>query len=146
MKNFLISTVFVCFYAYIISLFPGYSGLIQFPGVIVRCYIIILFVREGIPAKFLSFATSPTEWFFVELNLRKKKWLVCCSYNPDNSNIQTHLASLSTNFDIYSSQYDHFIALGDFNVEIDNKYMKDFCSSFNFKTLIRVPACYKKPR
>ena len=36
---------------------------------------IMLFVREGIPAKFLSFATSPTEGFFVELNLRKKNGL-----------------------------------------------------------------------
>ena len=35
---------------------------------------IMLFVREDIPSKLLSVENSPIEAFFVEINLRKKKW------------------------------------------------------------------------
>ena len=48
------------------------------------------FIIEG-------FENSPTEAFFVEINLRKKKWLLSCSYNPINENIENHLETLSNN-------------------------------------------------
>ena len=40
---------------------------------------ILVFVREDIPVKFLSSEEKPIAAFFFELNLDKKKWLVCCS-------------------------------------------------------------------
>ena len=43
---------------------------------------ILVFVREDIPLKFLSSEEKPIEAFFRELDLHKKKWLACCSYNP----------------------------------------------------------------
>ena len=52
---------------------------------------ILLYVREDIPVKLLSVEPLPTECFFVEINLRKRKWLVCCSYNPHKDNISNHL-------------------------------------------------------
>ena len=70
---------------------------------------ILLFIRKDIPTKVLSFETSPIEGFFIEINLDKKKWLLCCSYNPNSNNIKNHLSALSVSFDIYSSQYEHFI-------------------------------------
>ena len=42
---------------------------------------IILHVREDIPSKLLGVEMSPTKGFYVEINLRKKKWLLCCCYN-----------------------------------------------------------------
>ena len=49
---------------------------------------ILLFIKEDIPTKVLSFETSLEERFFIEINLYKKKWLLCCSYNPDSNNIK----------------------------------------------------------
>ena len=46
----------------------------------------LFFVREDIPSKLLSVENSPTEAFFVEINLRKKKWLLSCAYNPNREN------------------------------------------------------------
>ena len=69
---------------------------------------ILLFIREDILTKVLSFETSPIEGFFIEIKLYKKKWLLCCSYNPDSNNIKNHLSALSVSLDIYSSQYEHF--------------------------------------
>ena len=43
---------------------------------------ILFYAREDIPVKLLSVENLPTECFFIEINLRKRKWLVCCLYNP----------------------------------------------------------------
>ena len=43
---------------------------------------IMLFVRNDIPSKMISIEKLPTESFLIELNLRKKRWLINCSYNP----------------------------------------------------------------
>ena len=44
---------------------------------------IILYIREDIPARLLKTSLPKDfEGFFVELNLRKKKILMGCSYNP----------------------------------------------------------------
>ena len=75
---------------------------------------ILLFIREDIPTKVLSFETSPIEGFFIEINLYKKKWLLCSSYNPNSNNIKNHLSALSVSLDIYTSQYEHFVVMGDF--------------------------------
>ena len=52
---------------------------------------LMLFVREDIPCKFLSLENKPMEGFYVEINLLKAKWLLCCSYDPSKSNIDLHL-------------------------------------------------------
>ena len=35
--------------------------------------------------------------------------------------------------------------MGDFNVEVENRDMEEFCKNYNLKILIRVPTCYKNP-
>ena len=51
---------------------------------------------------------------FVEINIRKKKWLISCSYNPHKSEISKHLKALGMNIDSYSSKYENYILLGRF--------------------------------
>ena len=44
---------------------------------------ILLFARESILCKMIKTdCNADFERIFVEINLRKKKWLLCCSYNP----------------------------------------------------------------
>ena len=88
---------------------------------------------------------SPTEGFYLEINLRKKKWLLCCSYNPNKNNIQFHLENLTKSLAVYSSNYENLIILGDFNVSIDNSYMAGFCDTYDLRSLITEPTCYKSP-
>ena len=90
---------------------------------------IMLPSREGIPIKLLSSYIAPIESFYVEINLRRKKWLLNCSYNPDKSNTSMHLLALRENLDLYSTKYQNFVILGDFNVEVDNNDMKNFCKT-----------------
>ena len=87
---------------------------------------ILVFVREDIPVKFSE--EKPTEDFFFELNFHKKKWLECCCYNPNKSNISRHLDTLRKSLDLYSAHYENTILIGDFNV-IDDPHMESFCES-----------------
>ena len=85
---------------------------------------ILFYVREDIPVKPL-----PAECLFVEINLRKRKWLVCCSYNPHKDNINNHLQLIRKKLDLYSWNYESIILVGDFNSEINDKCMHDFCEA-----------------
>ena len=73
--------------------------------------IIMLFIRNDIPAKVVSTYDRPTENFYVEFNFQKKKWLLNCSYNPKHSSIKSHLDSLSKSIDSLSSKYNNFVLL-----------------------------------
>ena len=85
------------------------------------------------------------ENLLVEINLRSKEWLISGSYNPHLNSIQNHLVQLSKKFDFYPSKYENFIVLGDFNAEMTNTHMEEFCSAYNFKILIKDPTCFKNP-
>ena len=52
---------------------------------------IMPFVRKDSPCKLLSVENHSMEGFYVEINLRKTKWLLCCSYNPNRSKIVTKI-------------------------------------------------------
>ena len=106
---------------------------------------IMLFIREDIPATLKSIENPPIEAFFVELTIKKKKWLLSCNYNNHNRNLENHLSALAKSLDSYVPKYDHFLILGDFNSKVTDKLMKEFCENYNLKSLINVPTCYKNP-
>ena len=85
------------------------------------------------------------EIYYVEINLQKKKWLLCCSYDPNKNTIKSHIEILHKGLALYSSKYENFIVLGDFNVDKDNSYMTVFCDTYDLKCLIKEPTCYKNP-
>ena len=91
----------------------------------------------------MSFGTLPIEGFYVKINLHSKKRLLSCSYDREKNNIKNHLQALSTSLDIYSLQFDHLIILGNFDVEIENSEMKEFCLNYNLKSLIHTPTFSK---
>ena len=68
---------------------------------------------------------------------------MCCSYNPNKSNISRHLDTLRKSFDLYSAHNENTILIGDFNVRIDDPHMKSFCESYRSKSLIKDPSCFK---
>ena len=53
---------------------------------------IMLYIREDISSRLIEKKLrNNSECFFVEIILRKKKWLLCCSYNPHKNSISTHI-------------------------------------------------------
>ena len=104
---------------------------------------IMLFIRSDIPAKVISTDKNPFESFYVELNFRKKKWLLNCSYNPNNNNIESRLNCLSRSIDSLSSKYGNLILLDDFNSYMDDSPMIGFCETYNLRNLVKHPTCFK---
>ena len=58
---------------------------------------ILVSIREDIPSKILnsSYIASDIECLAIEVNLRKVKWVVTCSYNPHKNYISNQLEILS---------------------------------------------------
>ena len=105
----------------------------------------MLYVREDIPLKFLTEIKldNEIENIFIEINLRSKKWLISGSYNTKLSHIKNYLQEIGKGLDYYSSKYENFIVLGDFNAEMSNPHMSEFCALYNFTNLIKKYTCYK---
>ena len=103
---------------------------------------IILYIREDIPSKLIE-SEGNIESLFVELNIRKKKWLLCGTYNPHYNTISNHLSIIGKKLDILLSKYDHFVCFGDLNAEATEASMIEFCQLYNLKHLIKSPTCYK---
>ena len=93
---------------------------------------ILLYLRENIPPNILKFEPVPNnfEGFFAEINLREKRWLLSCSYNPTRKNIVNHVKNISTGLDQFSATYDNLILLGGFNVEPEEVNMLDFLNIY----------------
>ena len=62
---------------------------------------ILVYVRKDIPCKHIVMKNCTIEGFFLELNLRSKKWLISCSYNPHRTFISHQLNSTGKNLDLH---------------------------------------------
>ena len=72
-------------------------------------------------------------------------WLLKCSRNPYENNILNHLMNLSKISDRNSSHYDKYLCIGDFNLEISDTALKNFCNLYKLRDLIRELTCFKNP-
>ena len=109
---------------------------------------LLLYVRDDIPSKQIKLkfiGNEAFEVFLVEINLRKKKWLLCCSYNPDKNKILPHLHVISKVLGDLSKKYNNFIFLGDFNNEPEEKNMSNFLNIYHLKNIVKQKTCFKNP-
>ena len=105
---------------------------------------ILLYNKEDIPSKMLKFEQVQNNFkgFFVNINLRKKMWLLSCSYKPNKKNIVNHVKNITTGLDQFSVAYDNLI-LGNFNVKPEKESMLDVLNIYNLKNLVKQKTCYK---
>ena len=78
------------------------------------------------------------EGFYVEIKLRKNKCLLCCFIN-------FYLEHLNRNLALYSSHYESFLIIGDLNLEANNSAMSVFSDTYDLKSFMKEPTCYKNP-
>ena len=101
-----------------------------------------MFIRDDIPSKLIESKTR-IEGFFVEL--KNKKWPLCCSYNPRFSQISFHWNMLGKNFDSWTSKNDNITLLGDFNTEPNYTTLSNFWEIYNLKNFIKDKNCFENP-
>ena len=52
---------------------------------------------------------------------------------------------LGKTLDIYLHKYDHIFLIADFNSEIGERSMHDFCNAYNLESLSKTPTCFENP-
>ena len=67
------------------------------------------------------------------------------SDNPQKLNIMKHLDVIGKNLDLYSSRYENYLLLGDFNSERSENAIIEFCKEYRLKNLVKGATCYKNP-
>ena len=104
---------------------------------------ILIYVREDIPSKILtkhSFPDiifnsedplGPIEGMFIEINLRKIKWLLFGTYHRPRQNDLYYFDKVSNALDTYSNVYDKFLLAGDFNCLENERTLADFLYRYN---------------
>ena len=98
---------------------------------------IILYICSYILASRLTSFTFPNdiEAFFIEINLKGNKWLICCSYNPNRTFALNHLDHIAKGINTYSKKYEKKLLMGDFNVGFTEANMAAFCNEYKLKAL-----------
>ena len=105
---------------------------------------ILLYIREDIPSTLLN-SDITIEGFYIEINIRKKKWILTFTYNPNKNLISNHLKVIDKKQDSYSSKYDIFIFVVDLNSEPTESVVRGICQIYSFKMLIKDSTCFKNP-
>ena len=85
------------------------------------------------------------EGIFLEMNLRKEKWVLFGGYCPHKQNISNFLTQLSPILDVYLPKFDNYLLIGDLNSEIQEPAMKEFCETYNLENLINEATCNNNP-
>ena len=105
---------------------------------------LIFFIRDHIPCRRIYLDFSPNiEAIVIEINLKKRKWLLFGIYNPHKDMIVNHLECIGKQLNTSSEKYENFILLGDFNAEMSEDAMQIFCNTYNFKNLVIEKTCFK---
>ena len=104
---------------------------------------ILVYFRNNITSKLLN--PSDIEAVFIEMNIKSKKWFLCCTYNPNKSLIENHLRQLQEQLKLFSERYEHFLIMKDFNADVSDHSITLFCTLFKLKSIVKEPKCYKNP-
>ena len=73
---------------------------------------ILPYIRDDIPSTLLNSDMS-IGIFYIEINIRIKKWLLVCMYSPNTNLISNNLKEIVDN---YFSNYGNFILIGGYIV------------------------------
>ena len=108
---------------------------------------IMIFSPDYLPCKKVDSYSLPAdvEGMFIEMTVRKTKWLVMSGYNPRKEYTSYFLSHVSKGLDKVLADYENFLLLGDFNSQISETHMKNFCDLYDLENLIKGPTCYKNP-
>ena len=111
---------------------------------------LLLYLQEHIPCKHLQVTLEAhIDAIFVEINLKKRKWLLICGYNPAKKHISTFVSCIENKLNELCKKHENIIRIiiiimmGDFNSKIGEEDMDIFCNTYNFKNLVKEPACFK---
>ena len=95
-----------------------------------------LYINEDIPFKQIhTKLLEGLESMCIEMNLRKRKWLVIGMYKPPQSCSKIFIERLSNQLNDIHTSYGNILLLDDFNMTPEDTY--------DLENLIKEPTCFK---
>ena len=85
------------------------------------------------------------ENYYVEVILKKTKWVINHTCSPTKKNMSSHLESFSRNLNLCTSKFEVIVVISDLNIPMEDNNLKH-CESYNLKSLIKVLTCYYNPK
>ena len=79
----------------------------------------------------------------LELNLRKRKWLVIGICKPPSYSEDAFIKSLLSCFTNTTKEFANIALLGDFNMTAENTKMEQLMNTFSLERLITTPTCFR---
>ena len=79
---------------------------------------------------------------FIEINLRKTRWLLFGTYHPPSQSDKEYFEQVGLTLDVYSD-CGKFLLTGDFNAEDSESCLKDFLYHYDAKNLVKQKTCFK---
>ena len=106
---------------------------------------ILIYVREDIPSKELLKFKFPSdiEEIYIEMNLRKTKWLFLGTYHPPSQSDNYFFQNIGSSIDFYCQYYEKFLLVGDFNAEDTEPHLAEFLRNYDVKNIVKNKTCYK---
>ena len=100
---------------------------------------ILVFIREDIPSR-----EAPTiegfsnlEGVFVEINLRKSKWLLFATYKPPSLSKEHYFSQVNKALDAYGSKFENIIIMGDINTPETDETLVEFLEDRELSNLVQ---------
>ena len=94
----------------------------------------MIFVSEGNPSKLVSKHTllDDIDGMFIEINLRKTKWLLLGTYPPNQSD-DYFFKAVGNALDQHLKTYEKLSLPGDFNASVQNLFFLNFWNTMKQK-------------
>ncbi len=109
---------------------------------------VMIYVKETVPSKqvYKHNFTKNVEGLFIEINLRKTKFLLFGTYHSTHEEYglsdEDYFQQISLALDVYSN-YDKFLLAGDFNSEEEEYILQKFLYEHNAINLVKEKTCFK---
>ena len=106
---------------------------------------VMIFVSEDIPNKLASKHTLPDdiEGMFIEINLRKTKWLILGTCHPPNHPDDYFFKAVFNALDQYFKTYEKLVLLGNFNAKDTEPILSEFLERYEAKNIMKIKSTLK---
>ena len=79
---------------------------------------------------------------FVELHLRKTKWLLYGCYHPPSESDNYFFYHIKNDQDKSSQKYNNYVLIGDFSAEVSEASLSNLLFEIDAKNIVNNYACY----
>ena len=81
---------------------------------------------------------SDLELMAFGLHQRNRQWLLLGIYKPPSKNVTEFLNRISLIIYHYLRTYENILAIGDFNLSVDNSHLEAFMQVYDFSSLMKL--------